>query len=79
MCNCFKLISQYPDTVTINTNPGPNGAQLHVGVAFKNVSKADFTALGLKVMLTDSTNRTITYPVNNLRALPAGDSSRSQP
>lgn len=69
-----NLYLDIPDTVTMFTNPGPNGARLHVGVAFKNVSKADFAPLALKVVLFDTTESPYEIPVDNLRALPAGDS-----
>jgi hypothetical protein len=47
---------------------------MHVGVAFKNVSKVNFDSLSIKAVLYDPTGKAINFPVNKLRPLVAGDS-----
>ena len=47
---------------------------MHIGFAFKNVSKADFDSLVIKIILYDNSGGYISYQLNKLRALAAGDS-----
>ncbi|MDQ6812213.1 MAG: C25 family cysteine peptidase [Bacteroidota bacterium] len=67
-----NLYYSIPDTVGTLTNDTLKGI-LNVGFAFKNVSKANFDSLGVKVILYDSAYNPIVYPVHKLRPLDAGD------
>jgi len=60
-----NLFLNIPDTA--------EGGLLRAEFAFKNVSKADFDSLALKVVLSDSLNNAYEYPVQKLRGLVAGD------
>lgn len=66
-----NIYMHIPDS--IGTIAQGNLGLLHVGVAFKNVSKADFNALRAKVILYDSLRNPVFQTVQNLHALMAGD------
>ncbi len=63
-----NLYFNIPDTLGTADND-----TLHAEFAFKNVSKADFDSLKVKVILYDSLQHAIVYTVQKLRALQAGD------
>lgn len=67
-----NLYYNIPDSVGTQNGDAFNG-MLNVGLAFKNVSKANFDSLGLKVVLYDPAYHAITYPVSKLRPLSGGD------
>ena len=69
--NLYKMM---PDTVGNLSSNNPDPYVLNFGVAFKNISKTDFSSLALKVLLIDSSGNTMAVPVNRLRSLNAGDS-----
>ena len=69
-----NLYIDIPDSFnTVTPMPGQFPGMMHIGLAFKNVSKADFNALSVKIVLYDYSGNDITYPLNILRSLPAGD------
>ncbi|MCW3106710.1 MAG: type sorting protein, partial [Segetibacter sp.] len=67
-----NLYSNIPDTVGTLNGSAYTGT-LNVGFAFKNVSKANFDSLSLKVVLYDSAYNPFVYPVQKLHPLLAGD------
>jgi hypothetical protein len=52
---------------------GVRNDTLHVGVAFKNVSKIAFDSVEVKVLLIDAANNIYNFGSKKLRPLPAGD------
>lgn len=69
-----NLYYNIPDSFnTIIPLAGQSAGFMHIGFAFKNVSKADFDSLAIKIILYDNSGGYITYPLNKLRALAAGD------
>lgn len=67
-----NLYYNIPDTVGTLNGAAYNGI-LNVGFALKNVSKANFDSLSVKVVLYDATNNSFVYPTQKLRPLVAGD------
>lgn len=53
----------------------PSGDTLHIGVAFKNVSKVNFDTIAMRVVLYDSANNATEFMVPALRPIAAGDTA----
>ena len=70
-----NLYLNLPDSVSTIAPPwgGQIPGMLHIGVAFKNVSKANFDSIYLKAMLYNGTGGTVSYPFIKMRSLNAGD------
>ncbi len=70
-----NLYYSIPDTLgTWVSNQQIKSDTLHVGVAFANVSQADFDSVAVKVILFDTLQNPIELPLQRVRALLAGDS-----
>ncbi len=70
-----NLYYNIPDTLgTYNSVGSISPDTLHISIAYKNVSKAGFDSIPLKVLLYNADYIATEYPVAKLRPLPAGDS-----
>jgi hypothetical protein len=72
-----NLYYNIPDTVGTLNGAAYNGT-LNVGFAFKNVSKANFDSLSVKVVLYDAGYNPLVYPLQKLRPLVAGDTLHAE-